>query len=172
MRENPDLFNSEDRWIYLGIHDFDKDETPELIIGDDISLAVFTFRDGLGEKIADLYYPDTVWCVNGVYFNDGRLNVQCNGAGVSTFVNFGFIDGGYVLGLYDEMTNSDVIINGEVASLEEMNQIYPLNSGEISSEERRKKIRMIYENGEWVVYFSSGDNITVDASFDFERVLW
>ena len=36
----------EDTYIYLGIHDFEGDGTPELIFGDGVSLAVFTYAEG------------------------------------------------------------------------------------------------------------------------------
>lgn len=36
----------EDTYVYLGIHDFDGDGTPELIFGDGVSLAVFTYTEG------------------------------------------------------------------------------------------------------------------------------
>lgn len=41
-------------YVYIGIHDFETDGTPELVIGDGISAAVFTYMEGQVQKIADL----------------------------------------------------------------------------------------------------------------------
>ena len=45
--------------MYLGLHDFDGDGTPELIFGDGISAAVFTFLEGQLMKIADICLAGT-----------------------------------------------------------------------------------------------------------------
>ena len=39
-------FDPQNRTVYLGLHDYDRDQIPELIIGDLSSGAVFTFREG------------------------------------------------------------------------------------------------------------------------------
>lgn len=171
-RSDHEPTNQTERWIYLGIHDFDGDSIPELMIGDDLSLAVFAYYYGSAEKIADLYYPGSNWCVNGVYFKDNSLNVQCNGAGVSTFVNFGFLNGQYLLGLYDEMSGSDVIINGKISTLEEMNRIYPIDHEPIIPEEHREKTKLAWEEEKWVLHFPSGEIMEITESFDFSQTLW
>ena len=61
----------EDTYVYLGIHDFEGDGTPELIFGDGISLAVFTFSEGQVERIADSVRLDTyAMNVNSTIFVD------------------------------------------------------------------------------------------------------
>ena len=172
IRSEHEPTNLAEQWIYLGIHDFDGDSIPELMIGDDVSLAVFAYYYGSAEKIANLYYPGSNWFVNGVYFEGNSLDVQCNGAGVSTFVNFGFSNGRYLLGLYDEMSGSDVIINGKISTLEEMNRIYPIDQAQISEEERKEQMKLLYEAGSWTLSFMSGESLMVNNAFDFERVLW
>lgn len=170
---DPELFDPEDSQVYLGVHDFDGDDAPELIVGDGLTLAVFSYADGQTQKIADLYYPGIVWCVNGVYFKGNSMSVHCNGAGGSVYVHFGFMDGQYVLGLYDELTfPSDVIINGEKSTLEEMNRIYTTNYEEITAEERREQIRLVREGGSWTLHFQSGDTAVLDDSFDYNLITW
>lgn len=69
--------------FYLGLHDFDGDGILELITGDGSGMAVFTYKDGIVEKIADLCEPDlsATWCVNGVCFKDNSIRVDCAGSG-------------------------------------------------------------------------------------------
>ena len=87
----------ENRQLYLGIHDYDCDGTPELIIGDSWAAAVFTYSDGQAEKLADLCIPNTVWCINGLHARGNSISVHCDGAGGGDFVNFGFLDGNMCL---------------------------------------------------------------------------
>ena len=84
----------EDTYVYLGIHDFEGDGTPELIFGDGVSLAVFTYAEGRVERIADLYFPGNIWCVNGIAIHGNGMSVMCAGSGGMDCVNFGYIDGG------------------------------------------------------------------------------
>ncbi len=158
---------------YLGIHDFDGDGTPELIAGDLDSLAVFTFADGEVKKLADLFYPDIVWCVNGVHFNGRSILAQCDGAGGSSFVSFGYLDGQYVLGMYSETSHPNpVIINGEESTLEQMNRIYNLNVDENDSGKSVQRIRRYFDGGTWQMQTLNGEIYTLDDSFDFEHILW
>ena len=159
--------------IYLGLHDFDEDGTLELIIGDTVTMAVFTYKDNQVEKIADLYYPDSTWCINGVFFKNHSISLACNGAGGSDFVNFGYLDGKYALGLYSQLNMPSVVtINGEESSLEEMNRIYTLNYEQRSEEERRARLRLVKENENWILKYPSGEEVVLDSNFDFDAILW
>lgn len=173
-RENPDLYDPENNSVHLGIHDFDEDGTPELIAGDGLSLAVFTFAGGQAEKLADLYYPGVVWCVNGVQFRDHSVSVTCAGSGGNDYVQFGYIDGEYKLGLYSERSYpSDVLINREISTLEEMNRIYPMPYEVREDSELKWHRPLVYENGVWVLksYFSD-EEIILDSTFDFDLIKW
>lgn len=160
--------------IYLGLHDFDEDGMLELIAGDAWALAVFTYKNGRVEKIEDLYYPDVMWCINGVHFKDNSISVVCSGAGGSDFVNFGYLDGEYVLGLYSQINMPSVVmINGKESNLEEMNRIYTLNWDERSEDERKEWIRMVNENGTWIFKDRFGEKIALDINdFDFNLIMW
>lgn len=165
-------FNPEDRLLYLGIHDFDSNGFPELIIGDACSAAVFTYVNGEAQKLADLCIPDLVWCINGLYASGNSVSVQCNGAGGSNFVNFGFLDGEFVLGIYTELCSdyAPPVINGEPGTLAQMNQIYPTDYSSFPQEDRKELVRLVHEDDNWVIY--SPSRVVLDESFDFEKFLW
>lgn len=159
---------------HLGIHDFDGDGTPELVAGDLRSMAVFTFSDGQAQKLTDLYYPDEIWGVNGVQFRDNSISITCSGSDGSDFVQFGYLDGEYMLGIYSEYRGCpDVFINGELSTLEEMNRIYPLDWNERADSELRERIRLVHQEGEWILKFCfSEQEATLDSTFDFDLIKW
>lgn len=162
--------------FYFGLHDFNEDGILELITGDGWGLAVFTFRDGKVEKIADLCEPDlsAIWCVNGVDFKDNCIRVGCAGSGGVNLVNFGYIEGEYVLGHYNQWTPTDpIIINGREGTLEEMEKIYTLDYDNHEEEEHRERLQLINENGIWFIrHYESDEESILDINFDFDSVLW
>ncbi len=167
------FFDGEDMSIYLGLHDFDEDGTLELIAGDTFSLAVFTYREGQAEKIADLYYPDIVWCINGVHFKDHRISLNCDGAGGSDFVNFGYVNGEYVLGRYSELNpDTGITVNGVESTYEEVNQIYTLDWKEREQDAVKEWVRLVREEEVWILKYQSGEEVVLDSNFDFDTILW
>lgn len=167
-------YSLEERWLYLGIHDFDSDDCPELIIGDPRSAAVFTFIDGEAQKLADLCIPDTVWCINGLHARGNSISTQCNGSTGSDFVNFGFLDGEYVLGIYTELCDEydPPVINGEPGTLDQMNRIYRVDYISFPKEDRKELVRLVREGEHWAIHLPTEEVLIVDGSFDFERFLW
>lgn len=166
-------YDSSDVQIYLGLHDFDDDGTLELIAGDLFTMAVFTYKDGQAEKIADLYFPDIVWCISGVYFKENSISLICSGSGGSDFVNFGYLDGEYVIGLYSELNmDSGITINGIESTLEEVNRIYTLDYENRSEDERKERIHLVRENETWILKYQSGEEVVLDSNFDFNSILW
>lgn len=78
------MYNPMDQWVYPGLHDFDGDGTPELLAGDTITMAVFTFTGGRVEKLADLYDPNVAYgCIGGVCFKENSVSVSCGSLGGS-----------------------------------------------------------------------------------------
>ena len=70
---------------HVGIHDFNNDNIPELIIGDLVSVGVFTFEDGIAKKIADLYEPED-WCfISSVYYKDNTIVLVNSGSDGSCY---------------------------------------------------------------------------------------
>lgn len=174
-RSNPELYNPMDDWVYLGIHDFNGDSIPELLVGDTLTMAVFTFSDGKPEKIADLYdeYEPLTWCINGVHFKDNSVSLGCSGSGGTTFVNFGYLDDQYVIGHYSENNQPSVArINGKESTLEEMNKIYATDYAQREPEENRERIRLVNEDGVWILKFQSGDEKILDDQFDYGLIMW
>ena len=161
-----------DTYIYLGIHDFDGDGTPELIFGDGVSLAVFTFSEGQVERIADLYFPGIVWCVNGIAIHGNGMSVMCDGSGGTDYVNFGYIDGEYVLGLYAPRAHMEPTINGEVCTVDDINRIHTTDYNEMAPEEFREKIQLVFENGQWILKLPSGEEFLVNDAVDFSKFVW
>lgn len=166
--------NMEDRWIYLGIHDFDGDDIPELIIGDGAAVAVFTFADGEAQKLEVLDIPNYVWCVNGIFFGDNSISAKCDGSGGTNTVSFGFRDGRYVLGIYTEQSDAydPPQINGKPATLEEMNRIYPVSYEDIPWEQQKLHIRLVNEDEQWVIYDMEGGKLVLSNPIDFNIFSW
>ena len=159
-------------YIYLGIHDFDGDGTPELIYGDAVSLAVFTFSEGQVERIADLYFPGNVWCVNGIAIRGNGMSVMCAGSGGMDCVNFGYIDGEYVLGLYAPIEHMEPTINGETCTVDDINRIHTTDYNEMAPEEFREMIQLLFENGQWVLKLPTGEVSPVNDTLDFSKFVW
>ncbi len=162
--------------FYLGLHDFDGDGILELITGDDLGLAVFTYEDGNVKKIADLCDPDlsAIWCVNGVSFRNNSIQVECDGSGGINYVNFGYIEGEYVLGHCNQRTPTiPITINGREATLEEMDRIYKLDYDKREEGETRERFWLVNENGIWIMKQVGADEGRVlDMDFDFDSVIW
>ena len=169
--EDPDeLRDYQETDMYLGLHDFDGDETPELIFGDGVSAAVFTFLDGQFMKIADICFPGTVWCVNGICFGGNSLAAVCDGAGGSAFVTFGYIDGAYQMGRYTQLCDMEPTINGRAATVEDIEKIHTTD-WQILEPEIKERVRLVDENG-WVVLLNSGERIPVEEAMDWNRFAW
>ncbi len=156
-----------DKWIYMATCDFNDDGVFELIVGDDWTAAIFTFFDGKAEKIADICYPGQLFCINGILFANNAICARRDGSGGNTlYVSFGFVDGQYVLGKYNQET---VMINGEVGTLDEMNRIYPMEP--YNDNDRVRIAHIVCENNEWFWITESEEKISLDKNFDFNLIL-
>ncbi len=113
FRQEPDRANSDSCIGYIGIHDFDDDSVPELIIGDVVSIGIFTYEGGMVKKIADLYEPEDWGCINGVYYKDNTIILVNNGSDGSCYVCPSYHDGEYVTGVFDEYNLDTVTANGK-----------------------------------------------------------
>ena len=104
---------------YIGIHDFDDDGVPELIIGDIVSIGIFTYEDGMAKKIADLYEPEDWGGINGVHYRDNTIILVNSGSDGSCYVCLSCYDGEYATGVYDEYKPQMAVINGKEVTEEE-----------------------------------------------------
>lgn len=73
LRQELDRADSDICIGYIGIHDFDDGGVPELIIGDTVSIGIFTYEDGMVKKIADLYEPEDWGGINGVHYRENTI---------------------------------------------------------------------------------------------------
>ena len=98
LRQELDRADSDICIGYIGIHDFDDDGVPELIIGDTVSIGIFTYEDGMIKKIADLYEPEDWGGINGVHYRENTIILVNNGSDGSCYVCLSYHDGEYVTG--------------------------------------------------------------------------
>lgn len=113
-------------YFYIGIHDFDDNGVPELIIGDSISVAVFTYENNRSKKVADLYEPEDRGGINGLHFNDNMLFLSNAGSDGCGYVGFTYDRGKYITGIYDDYEPEVAIINDKKVSGEEFRQQFNL----------------------------------------------
>lgn len=113
-------------YAYIGVHDFDNDSIPELVIGDSISAAVFTYNEGQVQKITDLYEPEGWWAINGLYYKDNTIILNSSGSDGSCYVCFTYSNGDYIMGTYDEYDWDQAVIQEKVVDKEEFEKWFDL----------------------------------------------
>lgn len=130
---DPYIFRQESGWVnsdfcigYIGTHDFNDDSVPELIIGDDVSIGIFTYDNGMVKKIADLYEPEDWGYINGVYYKDNTIIIVNSGSDGSCYVCLSYHDGEYVTGVFDEYNSDTAIVNGKEVTEEEFKMWFNL----------------------------------------------
>lgn len=153
--------------VYLGIHDFNNDNIPELIIGDCVSAAVFTYENGNTVKIADLYEPEEWAGINGLYYKDNNIVLVNSGSGGSGYVCFTYDGEEYVIGVYDDYNADKGVINGNQVTGEVFKQQF--NLAELTSNSRMEYSKITEENG--ITLAVNGENITIDT-LDFRLLEW
>lgn len=109
-------------WVYIGLHDYDSDSVPELLIGGSASAAIFTYEEGTAVKLIDLYLTESWGGINGIYFNNNCLVLINNGSDGSGYTCFTNYNGTYVSGFYDDYSPEDSLLNNEPATREEVEQ--------------------------------------------------
>lgn len=97
---------------------------------------------------------------------------MCAGSGGMDCVNFGYIDGGYVLGLYAPRAHMEPTINGEVCTVDDINRIHTTDYNEMAPEEFREKIQLLFEKGKWVLKLPTGEASPVNDVLDFSKFVW
>lgn len=127
LADQYNLRNTWNQFMYLAIHDFNYDNVPEFIIGDNVSIAVFSYEDGEAVKIADLYEPEEWGGINGLYYCDNTLILRSDGSDGSGYVCFTFCEGKYVTGICDDYNPESGIINKTNVSRTEFNQWFNLS---------------------------------------------
>lgn len=126
LRQESDGEDSDSCIGYIRIHDFDDDSVPELMIGDAVSIGIFTYEGGMVKKIADLYEPEDWSYINGVYYKDNTIILSNSGSDGSCHVCFSYRDGKYVTGVFDEYRPGVATVNGEKVTEEEFKMWFDL----------------------------------------------
>lgn len=119
LRQEIDQADSDTCIGYIGIHDFDDDGVPELMIGDTVSIGIFTYEDGMAKKIADLYEPEDWGGINGVHYRENSIILVNSGSDGSCYICLSCYDGEYATGVYDEYKPQMAVINGKEVTKEE-----------------------------------------------------
>lgn len=152
--------------VYLGIHDFDNDNIPELIIGDSVSVAVFTYRNGEAAKIADLYEPDYWGGINQLFYRNNTLVLVSNGSDGNGYVCFTYEKGDYIKGFYDDYNQEIGIINESQVSKEDFEQVFILDELLQNSSVTYSQINM--DNKTVIV----NDNVVEIDKLDLTVIQW
>ncbi len=130
---------------HIGIHDFDDDGVPELMIGDGISIGIFIYEDGMAKKIADLYEPEVWGCINGAHYRENTIILVNNGSDGSCYVCLSYHDGEYVTGVFDEYNPDTATVNGKEVTEEEFKKWFDIAG--LSRDSSIPRSRMKKEDG-------------------------
>lgn len=174
FRQELNQVNSDSCIGYIGIHDFDDDSVPELIIGDDISIGIFTYDKGMVKKIADLYEPEDWGCINGVYYKDNTIILVNNGSDGSCYVCLSYHDGDYVTGVFNEYNPDTSTVNGKEVTEEEFKMWFDLAGLLDDSSIPRSRIKK--ENGIVTAFvidvLQKEDEYILTEDLDFGAIKW
>ena len=132
--------------FYLGIHDFNGDGIPELILGDGISISVYTYLNHGLEKVADLYEPEGWYMVHELYIQNNCLILVSNGSDGCGYVGFTYRDGSYLIGTYDDSSPDQSVLGGEESGYKEFNHVFHIT--ELKEDSRKSFIKRNKERGE------------------------
>lgn len=113
--------------LYLGLHDFNGDNVPELIFGDGEALSIFTVEDNSLKKIADLVMTEEWGAINGVSLKDNTLLLVSAGSDGCGYECFTYTDK-YITGFYSDYDPEVATINGKSTSSDEFTKLFDLDS--------------------------------------------
>ena len=154
-------------YVYLGIHDFNNDDIPELIIGNSVSAAVFTYENGNAVKIADLYEPEDWGAINGLCYKDNYIVLVNSGSWGSGYVCFTYDEGEYVIGFYDDYNPDQGVINGNQVTGEVFRQQFKLVL--LTNNSRIEYSKINEEDG--IILMANGESTRIDE-LDFRLLEW
>ena len=174
FRQEPDWVNSDSCIGYTGIHDFDDDSVPELFIGDEVSVGIFTYDNGIVKRIADLYEPEDWGCINGVHYKDNTVILINSGSDGSCYVCLSCYDGEYITGVFDEYNPETATVNGKEVTEEEFKMRFDLAELLDSSSIPHSRIKK--DNGIATAFvinvFQKSDEYIPVEDLDFNAVEW
>lgn len=134
--------------VYFGIHDFNGDGIPELILGDGISLSVYTYENHGLKKAADLYEPEGWYIINELYLQNNCLVLVSNGSDGSGYVGFTYQDGAYITGIHDDYNPEQSFLNEAKTTYKAFDDIFHITELEDSS--KKSLIKRNKESGDFI----------------------
>ena len=159
---------------HIGIHDFDDDGVPELMIGDGISIGIFIYEDGMAKKIADLYEPEVWGCINGAHYRENTIILVNNGSDGSCYVCLSYHDGEYVTGVFDEYNPDTATVNGKEVTEEEFKKWFDIAG--LSRDSSIPRSRMKKEDGIATILVIDAirqeDEYILIKDLDFGAIKW
>ena len=159
---------------HIGIHDFDDDGVPELMIGDGVSIGIFTYEDGMAKKIADLYEPEVWGCINGAHYRENTIILVNNGSDGSCYVCLSYHDGEYVTGVFDEYNPDTATVNGKEVTEEEFKKWFDIAG--LSRDSSIPRSRMKKEDGIATILVIDAirqeDEYILIKDLDFGAIKW
>ncbi len=174
LRKETDITN----FLYIGIHDFDDNGTPELIAGDILSLAIFSYEEHRIIKIADLYQAEFWMGIDGVRLQDNKLFLEKNGSDGSWYVGFTYEEGEYITATYEDYHPEEAYINGEQVSGEEFRELFDLtefiqgkNIPRLKGPEEPAKDRLKIDPEDKGTIIIEGEKVKLEE-LDFSMVQW
>ena len=174
FRQEPDWVNNDSCIGYIGIHDFEDDSVPELIIGDEVSVGIFTYDNGIVKKIADLYEPEDWGCINGVHYRDNTVILINSGSDGSCYVCLSCRDGEYITEAFDEYNPETATVNGKEVTEEEFKKCFNLT--ELLEDSSIPRSRIKKENGTAAALvinvLQKDDEYIPVEDLDFNAVEW
>lgn len=174
FRQELNQINSDSCIGYIGIHDFDDDSVPELIIGDDVSLGIFTYDNGIVKKISDLYEPEDWGYINGVYYKDNTIILINSGSDGSCYVCLSYHDGEYITGVFDEYNPDMATVNEKEVTEEEFKMWFDL--AELLDDSSIPRSRIKKENGIVIAFvidvLQKEDEYILTEDLDFGAIKW
>ncbi len=91
---------------YIYIYDFDDDEIPELIYGNE-SLGIYSYQEDMVKKLFEIDYGNTI------YFKNNSVICVSNGSDGNEYVCVTYVQNKYMLGHYSEYVPTEATINNE-----------------------------------------------------------
>ena len=174
FRQEPDWVKSDSCIGYIGIHDFNDDSVPELIIGDEVSVGIFTYDNSIVKKIADLYEPEDWGCINGAYYKNNTVILINSGSDGSCYVCLSCHDGEYITGAFDEYNPETATVNGKEVTEEEFKKCFNLT--ELLEDSSIPRSRIKKENGTAAALvinvLQKDDEYIPVEDLDFNAVEW
>lgn len=135
--------------FYLGIHDFNGDGIPELILGDGLSISVYTYLNHGLEKIADLYEPEGWYMIHELYIQNNCLILVSNGSDGCGYVGFTYGDGSYITGTYNDSSLDQSVLGGEESGFKEFNDVFHITK--LRADSRKPLIKRNKEIPDWTM---------------------